>query len=102
MFTRQIPLAVVLTVALTVTGCEVADEEADTLQETWLEDAEQSEQSARLGGFGGIGGGGSGDRCTTFDGETSGCEDDEICLPIACTNAIPPFCFGFCQAGFRF
>ncbi|MEO0606351.1 MAG: hypothetical protein AAF211_33290 [Myxococcota bacterium] len=82
--------------AVLFAGCEVDPDEADVVAETWLED---EAGAARLGG--GFPGG-SGDRCTTFDGVTSGCEEDEICLPVACTNAIPPFCFGFCQQGFSF
>lgn len=83
----------VLAAAMLVVGCEVDPAEAEAIEQSWLDD----EASAR---FGGGGFGGTGDQCTTFDGVITGCEDDEICLPIACTNSIPPFCFGFCQAGF--
>ena len=92
---KRMATVVGLSVAFLVTGCEVDPDEAEALEQTWLE---TDESAARLGG--GIGGG-SGARCTTFDGVTSGCEEDEICLPIACTNSIPS-CFGFCQTGFSF
>ncbi len=29
---------------------------------------------------------------------TSGCETDEICAVVACTNSIPPTCTGTCRA----
>ncbi|MEN0065994.1 MAG: hypothetical protein AAGA48_27885 [Myxococcota bacterium] len=92
---KRIVGAVGIAMAVVFTGCEVDQGEAEQIEQTWLdEDAEAARLSG--GGFGG----GSGARCTTFDGVTSGCEDDEVCLPIACTNSIPPFCFGFCQPGF--
>lgn len=84
--------------AVVASGCEVSPEETVEFEQSWLDDGEMPE-AARLTG-GGVGG--SGERCTEFDGVVTGCEDDEICLPIACTNSIPPFCFGFCQTGFQF
>ena len=60
-----------------------------------------------------IGGGTPGARCTIrqtggFNPITkefeitgtqeNGCQKGERCVPVACTNAIPPTCYGFCQA----
>jgi hypothetical protein len=42
--------------------------------------------------------GSRGNRCT-ISGQppaTTGCADGETCVPIACTQSIPPTCFGTC------
>lgn len=40
----------------------------------------------------------SGSRCT-ISGDppvTTGCADGKTCVPISCTNSVPPTCFGTC------
>lgn len=62
-------------------GCSAANDEAST-----------TEQSATVNQSIGTGA-----RCTVRGGVTSGCADGETCKLQACTNSIPPSCFGICQ-----
>jgi hypothetical protein len=39
-----------------------------------------------------------GQRCTVRGGVTTGCGTGETCAVVACTNSIPPTCWGTCQS----
>jgi hypothetical protein len=42
-----------------------------------------------------------GARCSISgpDGEVTGCSEGERCAPVACTDSIPPSCWGTCEPG---